>query len=237
MIKNKTAIILAGGEGERLRPYTLVLPKPLMPLGENPIAEILIKKLAKEGFQKIILAVNYRANLIKSFFENGKKWNVKIIYSFEKKQLGTAGPLTIIKNLPNNFLVINGDVLSNINLDFFFQQHLKSKKLLSVSITSRKELIDYGVVITNKKKQVIDFKEKPVNSYLVSMGVYCLNKKILNFFPHNKKFGFNQLILLLLKKNIEINTFHHKKYWLDIGRPNDYEKAQQDYEKLNFIKK
>jgi NDP-sugar pyrophosphorylase family protein len=120
MIKNKTAIILAGGEGERLRPYTLVLPKPLMPLGENPIAEILIKKLAKEGFHKIIFAVNYRADLIKSFFENGKKWNVKIIYSFEKKQLGTAGPLTIIKNLPNNFLVINGDVLSNINLDFFF---------------------------------------------------------------------------------------------------------------------
>jgi NDP-sugar pyrophosphorylase family protein len=237
MIKNKTAIILAGGIGERLRPYTLILPKPLMPLGDKPIAEILIKKLAKEGFQKIILAVNYRADLIKSFFENGRKWNVKIIYSFEKKQLGTAGPLKIVKDLPNNFLVINGDILSDINLDFFFKNHLKSKKLLSISITSRKELVDYGVVLTNKKKQVINFKEKPVNNYLVSMGVYCLNKKVLNFFPQNKKFGFNQLILFLLKNNFEINTFYHNKYWLDIGRPNDYEKAQKDYEKLNFIKK
>ena len=132
MIKNKTAIILAGGIGERLRPYTLILPKPLMPLGDKPIAEILIKKLAKEGFQKIVLAVNYRANLIKSFFENGRKWNVKIIYSFEKKQLGTAGPLKIVKDLPNNFLVINGDILSDINLDFFFKNHLKSKKLLYI---------------------------------------------------------------------------------------------------------
>lgn len=229
-MKSKTAVILAGGKGERLKPYTLVMPKPLMPIKEYPVAELIIKKLSKEGFKKIVMAVNYRGDLIKAFFQSGKKWNVKIDYSFETEQLGTAGPLRLLKNkLPNNFLVINGDILSDINLNKLYKMHLKSKQLFTVSIAKRKNLIDYGVIKLNKQKKIVKFIEKPKEDFFVSMGIYFLNKKILKFIPANKKFGFNQLINYFLKKKININTYYHANYWLDIGRPDDYEKALIDF--------
>ena len=229
-MRSKTAVILAGGKGERLKPYTLVMPKPLMPIHENPIVELIIKKLSKAGFKKIIMAVNYRGDLIKAFFQNGKKWNVKIDYSFEKQELGTAGPLKLLKKkLPNNFLVINGDILSDISLNKLYKSHLESKKLFTVSVSKRKNLIDYGVIQLNKQKRIIKFTEKPRNQFFVSMGIYFLNKKILNFIPSNRKFGFNELINFFLKKKLDINTYYHTNYWLDIGRPDDYEKALTDF--------
>lgn len=226
----KTVVILSGGKGKRLKPYTLIMPKPLMPLGDKPILEVIIRKLAKHGFKKIIIAANYRAEIIKAFFENGKKFGVKILYSVENKEMGTAAPIKLIKNLPQNFLVINGDILTNLNFSTFYKNHLLSKSLLTVGLTKRKQLINYGVIKIQKGK-IFGFLEKPINEYFVSMGVYVLNKNILKYIPSEKKFGFDNLISTLLKKKEKINFYNHKKYWLDIGRPDDYERAQKDLKK------
>ena len=229
----KAAVILAGGKGKRLKPYTLIMPKPLMPLDDKPILEILIRKLSKHGFKKIYIAANYRADIIKAFFGNGKKFGVEIVYSVEKKELGTAAPITLLKKLPANFLVINGDILTDLNFQHFYKRHIKKKSFLTIGITKRKQLIDYGITEINDQK-IFNFKEKPTYEFYVSMGIYILNKKILKIIPKNKKFGFNNLIKKMLQTKIPVNYYLNKKYWLDIGRPDDYDKAQLDYKKKIF---
>ena len=224
----KTAVILAGGKGKRLKPYTLIMPKPLMPLGDKPILEIIIRNLSKNGFKRIFIAANYRADILKAFFGNGKKFGVKIEYSVEKKELGTAGPIKLLKNLPNNFLVINGDILTDLNFKLLFKKHVSKKSLFTVCTTKRKHMINYGLIEIYKNK-VKNFKEKPIHDFFVSMGIYVLNKNILKIIPKNKKYGFNHLIQKMLKDKIKIDNHFHNKYWLDIGRPDDYEKAQLDY--------
>jgi len=230
----KTAVILAGGKGKRLKPYTLTMPKPLMPLEDKPILEIIIRNLSKYGFKKIYIAANYRSDIIKAFFENGKKFGVEIIYSVEKKELGTAAPIKILKKLPSNFLVINGDILTNLNFNTFYNEHVKKKSLMSIGITQRKQLIDYGIIEIDKKK-IINIKEKPIYNFYVSMGIYVLNKRILKFIPKNKRYGFNNLIEKILHSKIRIDYHLHNGYWLDIGRPDDYERAQLDYKKIKKL--
>ena len=224
----KKAIILAGGEGKRLKPYTLTIPKPLMPVGSYPIIDLVIKYLLKYNYKNITIALNYKGDLIKSFLKNIKNKSIKIDYSFEKKALGTIGPLKLIKKLPKNILIINGDVLTDLNLEEFFKNHKKSKKLISISVTTRKSKLDYGIIKYNKEGILVDFHEKPVNKFNVSMGIYLLNKKIIKFIP-NKKFGLDNLINKLINKKIPINIYKHKGYWLDIGRPKDFEKANNDF--------
>ena len=230
--KKKLAIILCGGLGTRLRPFTKVLPKPLMPINDRPILEIVIQKLKKNNFKNIILSIGYKGELIKSYFGNGKKFGVKISYIKEKKPLGTMGPLNLLKKLPNNFLVMNGDILSSINIKNFFEKHIKSKSIFTVSTISRNHVIDYGV-IKYKKNKMVDFIEKPKKNYQVSMGIYALNKKVIKYIPKNKYYGFDHLMKQFLKKNIDVNLFFYNGLWLDVGRQNDYMKAQE----LNYGKK
>ena len=223
--KKNVAVVLCGGLGTRLRPYTQVLPKPLMPINGKPILELVIEKLKKNNFKIIILSIGYKGDLIKSFFGDGKKFGVKISYVQEKKPLGTMGPLNIIKNLPTNFLVMNGDILTSLNLKVFFKNHLNSKNIFTISTIKRNHVIDYGV-IENKNQKMINFFEKPKKNFQVSMGVYGVNKKILRYIPKNKNFGFDNLMKLFLKKKINVNLFFFKGLWLDIGRQSDYLKAQ-----------
>lgn len=223
--KKNVAVVLCGGLGTRLRPYTQVLPKPLMPINGKPILELVIEKLKKNNFKIIILSIGYKGDLIKSFFGDGKKFGVKISYVQEKKPLGTMGPLNIIKNLPTNFLVMNGDILTSLNLKVFFKNHLNSKNIFTISTIKRNHVIDYGV-IENKNQKMINFFEKPKKNFQVSMGVYGVNKKILRYIPKNKNFGFDNLMKLFLKKKISVNLFFFKGLWLDIGRQSDYLKAQ-----------
>ncbi len=160
------------------------------------------------------------------FLTKKKNKKFKIFFNYEKKELGTMGPLSLMRGLPKNFLVMNGDILTNLNIDQFFKEHLKSKKLISVAITERKDMINYGVLkIDNKSNEVISFHEKPRNKVMVSMGIYILNKKVLKYFPRNKYFGFDDLMKKLIKNKIKINIKKHRGKWLDIGRPEDYEKA------------
>jgi|TARA_B110000196_G_C21061048_1_gene622416 NDP-sugar pyrophosphorylase family protein len=228
----KRAVILAGGKGTRLKPLTRVLPKPLMPIGKFTILEIVIRQLKFYGFKHITIAVNHQAKLIKAFFGNGKKFKISIDYILEKKPLGTMGPLKGIVDLPENFLVMNGDILTDLNFNKLYNSHLKNKNLFTISSHKRKELIDYGLLKSNKKNYLTKFLEKPNKTYQVSMGIYVLRKKILKYIPRDKYYGFDHLMykLLKLKKNVKIRN--HDGYWLDIGRPSDYIMAVEEFKKM-----
>ena len=228
----KRAIILAGGKGTRLRPFTKVFPKPMMPIGKYIILEIDIKQLRFYGFKHITITVNNQAKLIKAFFGNGSKFNTHIDYALEKKPLGTMGPLKTIKDLPKNILVLNGDVLTDLNFHKFHAHHIKTNNLFTISSYKRTELIDYGLLETNKKNSLIKFIEKPKKTYKMSMGVYMLKKDILKYIPKEKHFGFDNLMYKLLKLKKRINVEPHNGYWLDIGRPNDYILATEQFKKM-----
>lgn len=237
MSKNKQAVILAGGKGTRLRPYTTVLPKPLMPLGDRSILELIINQLAEFGFTDIILAVNHQASIIQALIGDGSKYGVKIRYVLEDKVLGTMGPLSYMKEfLQDQFIVMNGDILTDLKFDRFLKAHEKSKKIFSISAFERVEKIDYGVLLENKNT-LTGFKEKPSEKYLVSMGIYAVNKEILKYIPAGQAFGFDQLMLSLLKKKKHVNIIKHHGDWLDIGRPDDYMKAIDLFEnkKADYI--
>lgn len=225
---SKTAIILAGGKGTRLRPYTVVLPKPLMPIGDYPILEVIIRKLAKSSFTKIILAVNHQADIIKAYFGDGSKWNIEIIYSLEEKPLSTMGPLKLINELPENFLIMNGDVLSDISFLDFYNQHVEEKNIFTISGFNRQLKSEYGVLNLNTESYLNDFKEKPIFDLIVSMGIYMANKKILELIPEGEPYGFDNLMYDLLKTNNPPKVKLHNGYWLDIGRPDDYIQAIDD---------
>jgi NDP-mannose synthase len=235
---SKRAIILAGGAGKRLRPYTTVLPKPLMPLGEYPILEIIIRQLSGQGFDHITLAVNHQAEIIKAFCGEGERWGVRIDYSLENQPLGTMGPLRLIADLPQNFIVMNGDVLTDLDFAAFLAAHTASENLFTISAYQRENQVDYGVLVLDAASRLQDFMEKPVHRYNVSMGVYALNRAVLDFIPPEQPFGFDKLMLDLLRRNQPVAVMPFAGYWLDIGRPDDYMKAIDEFEQMRdrFLK-
>ena len=226
------AIILAGGRGTRLRPYTISIPKPLMPIVDKPILEIMIQQLIRHGFGHFTLAVNYQADILKAYFGDGSKWNVTITYSLETRPLGTVGPLTLIDDLPDDILVCNGDILTDLNFGRFFDQHRREKRLMTVSAANRVQIIDFGVVKPDENGLLRAFEEKPKIPYLVSMGIYCLSRQVVDLIPRNTSFGFDQLILRMLAENQKVHIETHAGYWLDIGRPDDYQQAIDDWPRL-----
>ncbi|MGB1104275.1 MAG: sugar phosphate nucleotidyltransferase [Crocinitomicaceae bacterium] len=228
---SKRAVILAGGKGTRLRPYTVVLPKPLMPLGDYPILEVIVRQLVDAGFDHITMTVNHQADLIKTFFGDGEKWGIKIDYSLEDKPLSTMGPLSLIDDLPENFLVMNGDILTDLDFSTLYKDHFSQSNIFTISSFVREHVNLYGVLETDVNHKLIDFKEKPVTRFEVSMGIYMLNKAVLEFIPHNEPYGFDHLMLDLIKvgKNATVRRFNG--YWLDIGRPDDYMIAIDEFEK------
>ncbi|MDH5666793.1 MAG: sugar phosphate nucleotidyltransferase [Nitrospira sp.] len=229
---SKRAVILAGGKGTRLLPYTVVLPKPLMPIGEFPILEVIVRQLAQQGFTHITMAVNHQAEIIRAFFRDGAKWGVEIDYSLEDKPLSTMGPLRIIQGLPDDFLVMNGDILSDLDYSGFFEEHVRASRIFTISAHLREQKVDYGVLEVDVNNKLIGFKEKPRTGYLVSMGVYMANRCILDSIPEGKSYGFDDLMLDLLAagKPAAVRTFDG--YWLDIGRPDDYIQAIEEFEKM-----
>jgi NDP-sugar pyrophosphorylase family protein len=224
------AIILAGGKGTRLKPYTTVFPKPLMPVGEYPILEIIIRQLKHFGVKEVILAVGHLKELIQAFFNDGRKWHLSIKYSMEEKPLGTAAPLKLIKNLHENFLVMNGDVLTNLDFRQFFDFHIENKAYCTISTFQKPVNVDLGIIKMNSQKQLVDYIEKPVLNYDVSMGVYAFKKDVLKFIPPDQYLDFPDLIKILLKNNKNVIGYPFKGYWLDIGRPDDYGAAVDEFE-------
>jgi NDP-sugar pyrophosphorylase family protein len=229
MTSNKRAVILAGGRGTRLRPYTVVLPKPLMPIGDYPILEVVVRQLAKSGFDHITMAVNHQAELIRAFFHDGSKWGVKIDYSQEREPLGTMGPLKLIADLPDHFLVMNGDILTDLDFQAFFDAHVRCESVFSIACYQRSQTVDYGVIEADASGRLVGFVEKPANQYLVSMGVYMASRQAVSWIP-NGAYGFDRLMVDLISKNQTVAVRQHDGYWLDIGRPDDYLQAIEQFE-------
>ena len=228
----RRAVILAGGRGTRLRPYTVVLPKPLMPIGEFPILEVIVRQLAQAGFDHVTMAVNHQAELIKAFFGDGGKWDMRIDYSLEDRPLGTMGPLRLIADLPEHFLVMNGDVLTELDFAALFKAHVASEAIFTISSSRREEVIDYGVLETDGNGRLIGFREKPRSYYEVSMGVYILSARVLHYIPPDRLYGFDHLMLDLVAAGERVAVRRFDGYWLDIGRPDDYARAIDEFDAM-----
>jgi len=224
-------VILAGGKGVRLYPYTSILPKPLMPIDNYPILEIVIRQLKKSGFNEITICVGHLSSLIKAYFGSGDKLGVKIKYSEEEMPLGTAGPLSLIKDLDENFLLMNGDILTNLDYKDMFEKHKKSNNIASIAICKRKAPISLGIIKLDRNKTVIDYIEKPNLIHYVSMGIYVFNREILKYIKKNTFLNLPDLIKILINKKEEINSYLFKGKWLDIGREEDYKKAVEIFKK------
>jgi NDP-sugar pyrophosphorylase family protein len=231
----RRAIILAGGKGARLRPYTVVLPKPLMPIGDCPILEVIVKQLARDHFDHITMAVNHQANIIKAFFGDGERWGVRIDYSLESRPLSTIAPLSLIPDLPENFLLLNGDVLTDLNFERLYENHVTEERLFTIAASRRTHTIDYGVLHMDQDHLLTGFSEKPTATYLVSMGIYAVNRSVLSLIPPDQPYGFDTLMLDLLARGQQVRVEPHQGYWLDIGRPDDYAQAIDDFEQRRCL--
>lgn len=218
------AIILVGGKGVRLKPFTSYIPKPLLPIDDVPILEILLRQLEYFGFTNIVLSLNHLADLIMAFFQKGEKIGLDIRYSIEDKPLGTAGPLSIIDDIDDTFLVMNGDLLTNINYSDLMEFHKKNKNDATVSLFRKEIKIDLGVVIS-EDNVFLDYVEKPTYYLDVSMGVYVFNKSALNMLSRNVRIDIPELLLSLKRANMKIGCYRGDIEWFDIGRYEDYEKA------------
>lgn len=223
------AIVLAGGLGSRLKPFTEVIPKPLLPIGEKSVLEIQIERLKKYGFDEIYLATNYKSEYIGNFFGDGSRYNVKLIISKEEKPLGTAGPLLLLReHLTEPFIVMNGDILSLIKFDDFYNFALNQNSQLTIAI--KKEITPYAfgnIFFTGDR--VTHIQEKPDIIMYILAGIYVMKPEIFKFFPENEYFGMDTLIKKLLKDGEPVTKYELKEFWLDIGRLNDYEEAQEIY--------
>lgn len=221
------AVIQAGGQGTRLRPYTLILPKPMMPVGGVPVIEGLLKWLRRNGIEEAYVTTGYLGHLLKSLIGNGNQWDMSIAYSDEKEPMGTVGALRLVEDqLDETFLVLNGDLVTDLDLNAFRSFHRSHGGLLSIAVTSKTVKVDLGVLDTDNLSRVTHFREKPSMQYQVSMGMYCMEPEILKHIPKGIAFGFDDLVHILLEKNVPIHAFQHDGLWMDIGRPEDFQKAQ-----------
>jgi NDP-sugar pyrophosphorylase family protein len=227
------AIILAGGKGVRLRPYTTLIPKPLVPLGGKvSILEVILLQLRGAGISHVTIAVNHLSHLIMAYFGDGSRWGLKIDYSIEESELSTIGPLTLIEDLPENFIVMNGDILCDLDYGKFFRDHLSAKSQVSVSSFTRNVTIDFGVLKYDERNLLTAFVEKPAYEFQVSMGIYCINHKVIEGLEKGAKYGFDNLMLDCLKFGAPARIVPFGGYWLDIGRPDDYEYADSHFSEL-----
>ena len=224
------AIILAGGKGIRLRPYTVVLPKPLMPIGEYPILEVVVRQLVHHGCTHITMAVNHQAKIIQAFFGNGEQWGITIDYSVETKPLSTMGPLRLINDLPENFLVMNGDILTDLNYRDFFAYHVNHGHNFTIAAFERILKSEYGVLKINEVGKLCGFEEKPEYRLDVSMGIYAVSRGVIKHIQEDRPYGFDHLMLELLEGGCPASVKRHSGHWLDIGRPDDYIQAIEEFE-------
>lgn len=226
------AVILAGGKGTRLKPYTKILPKPLMPIGDMPIVEILMRQMRRAGIRNVILTVGYLADYMRLFFQDGQRLNLNISYSIEKRPLGTAGPLTLIEGLDNTFLVTNGDVLTTLQLADLIAYHHQQEAAATIAMHHRQVKIDLGVIQLNSDQHVDGYLEKPCYDFMVSMGIYVFEPRVLQYIPHNQYYDFPDLVKKLIASGEKVAGYPFHGYWQDLGRPDDYEQAIQDFQSM-----
>jgi NDP-mannose synthase len=224
-------VILAGGKGTRLAPYTTIFPKPLVPIGDRPILEIIIRQLVRQGMGDILLSVGHLGELIEAYFQNGHRNipGLKLEYFRETHPLGTAGSLSMIPELDETFLVMNGDILTTLNYQELIRHHHQQQSALTIAMHRKDVQIDLGVLETDECGDLTSYREKPLYSFEVSMGIYVYEPHVLRYMPKGQYLDFPDLVRLLLEKGEKISGFHSQDYWLDIGRREDYELAQLEY--------
>ena len=231
----RRAIIMAGGEGTRLRPYTAILPKPLMPIGDRPVLDIVIRQLRAANFERITIATGYLAELIEAFFRDGQHYDVPIDYFREHEPLGTVGALALIEGLDEPFLVMNGDVLTDMDYPAMLEHHAASGAAVTVAATLRSVNITLGVMEFKDPaapERLTHYVEKPTLSYEVSMGVYCFAPRVLAHIEPKARLDFPDLILRLLALGERVEAWRPDAYWLDLGRHDDYELALEEFDSV-----
>jgi NDP-sugar pyrophosphorylase family protein len=227
------AVILAGGRGTRLAPYTSILPKPLMPIGDRSILEIVVDQLATHGFRDIAFSVGYLSHLIRAVFDHGAERNVRIRYVHELEALGTAGPLRLVPDLDETFLAMNGDVLTTLDYRGLVRHHQEAGNVLTIATHRRTVKIDYGVLYLEEDGvdvgPVQAYEEKPEIASLVSMGVYVLEPEAVEYIPENSYFDIPNLVQALLEQGELVGAYTYDGMWFDIGRKDDYELAVETW--------
>lgn len=227
------AVILAGGKGTRLAPYTYVLPKPMMPIGDKAILEILLRQMKRAGVNHVTLAVGHLAGLMQAFFQDGAQYDLDITYSYETKPLGTAGPLANIPNLDKTFLVSNGDVLTLLNIADLMRFHEEQEAICTIAMHKRQVHIDLGVIEQNNGEYVVTgYVEKPTLDYRVSMGLYVFEPRVLEYIPQGEYLDFPTLVKNLIANGERVVGYPYNGYWMDLGNPQDYNQACSDFEKM-----
>jgi NDP-mannose synthase len=219
------AIILAGGRGTRLAPYTSVLPKPLMPIGDRAILELVVDQLVARGVKKVSFCVGHLAHLIQAVFDQRRSGDVEIVYVHEAEALGTAAPLRLVEGLDSTFIVMNGDVLTTLDYGDLVRYHRESGNVLTIATHERSIKIDYGMLHLDVRERVRDFEEKPEIFSPVSMGVYVMEPSVLELIPDGQAFDFPDLVRALLRTDEPVGAYRFKGMWFDIGRADDYENA------------
>jgi len=223
------AIILAGGKGTRLAPYTRILPKPLMPIGEMPILEVLLRQMKRAGIDDVVLTVGHLAKLLRTYFLDGQQWGVNISYSQEAIPLGTAGPLSLIEGLDSTFIVANGDVLTTLDLKDLLAYHKAQGGIATIAVHQRQVKVDLGVVQWNGNNLISGYIEKPSYDYTVSMGIYVFEPAVMKFIPFNMYLDFPELVLKMIAAGEQVCGYRFDGYWMDLGRPDDYAQATEDF--------
>jgi NDP-sugar pyrophosphorylase family protein len=232
----KRAVILAGGEGTRLRPYTTVLPKPLMPIGDRPVLDIVVRQLKHHGFERITIATGYLAELIEAFFRDGESYGIPIDYFREREPLGTVGALALIDGLAgDDVLVMNGDVLTDIDYGALLERHRASDAAATIATKQREIQVSLGVLRfanTEDPTRLTGYDEKPTIDYIASMGVYCFSPRAIARIEPGERLDFPDLVLRLIAAGEVVRSWESEDYWLDIGRHDDYEQAQEEFESV-----
>ncbi len=226
------AVILAGGKGTRLLPFTNVFPKPLVPLGEKPILDTILRQLKHFGFTHVTLAVGYMAEMIQTYVNHGGRYGLDITYSFEDEPLGTVGSLAQMDHLEQSFLVMNGDVITNLDYSDLLQFHKQHKGLITIGTYKKNFKIDLGIINHAVNNCITDYIEKPLHVFQVSMGVYVFEHEVLQYIEPHKHLDFPDLVKRLLANGRSVVSYPFDGYWLDIGNHSDYEKALEEYEHI-----
>ena len=227
------ALIMVGGKGTRLRPYTNNIPKALLPIGDMPILEIILYQLKTAGVEEVTLAVGHLSQLFEAFFQDGRRLGIKINYSYEEKALGTAGPIAfVIENLGEDFIVMNGDVLTTLEYKRMFDYHKKKNSAGTIATYRREIKLDFGVIESDSKGKLESYKEKPKLSFNFGMGINILNAKAtIPIINKGDYLDMPDLMIKLVENNRSVYCYNEKCFWLDMGRPEDYDKANEAFEK------
>ena len=226
------AVILAGGKGTRLAPYTTILPKPLMPIGDMPILEVMLHQMKAAGIDQVILTVGHLSELLRAFFKDGSQLGIDISYSYEKSPLGTAGPIALVDGLDSTFLVSNGDVLTTLSLSEMIQFHRDQGAVATIAAHRRQSKIDLGVLEKDGDYRIKGYIEKPVYNFLVSMGIYVFEPTALPYITRDEYLDFPDLIRKLINAGERVVGYEFDGYWEDLGRPDDYARASNDFEDM-----